>query len=87
MRAERETRALPGYAFVYHVGLSVPDLDAAVEFFTVVFGARELYRSRTFRSRLWSRWMTPHVHSRWRVTSVSRPRPNALCAEAVIRPA
>jgi len=45
MRAERETRALPGYAFVYHVGLSVPDLDASVEFFTVVFGARELYRS------------------------------------------
>ena len=42
MRAERETRALPGYAFVDHVGLSVPDLDAAVEFFTVVFGAREL---------------------------------------------
>lgn len=45
MRAKRETRALPGYAFVYHVGLSVPDFDAAVEFFTVVFGARELYRS------------------------------------------
>src|SRR5215471_4291474 len=36
MRAERETRALPGYAFVDHVGLSVSDLDAAVEFFTAV---------------------------------------------------
>ena len=45
MRAERETRALTGYAFVDHVGLSVPDLDAAVRFFTAVLGARELYRS------------------------------------------
>ena len=42
MRAERETRALPGSAFVDHVGLSVSDLDAAVEFFTAVFSAREL---------------------------------------------
>jgi catechol 2,3-dioxygenase-like lactoylglutathione lyase family enzyme len=45
MSSEREPRALPGYAFVDHVGFSVPDLDAAVEFFTAVFGAREPYRS------------------------------------------
>jgi catechol 2,3-dioxygenase-like lactoylglutathione lyase family enzyme len=36
---------MPGYVYTDHVGLTVPDLDEAVRFFTEVFGAHELYRS------------------------------------------
>jgi catechol 2,3-dioxygenase-like lactoylglutathione lyase family enzyme len=32
-------------AFVDHLGVTVPDLDAAVDFFVAAFGAEELYRS------------------------------------------
>jgi catechol 2,3-dioxygenase-like lactoylglutathione lyase family enzyme len=45
VKAPVGSQGLPGYAFVDHIGLSVPDLDAAVLFFTEVLGARELYRS------------------------------------------
>jgi catechol 2,3-dioxygenase-like lactoylglutathione lyase family enzyme len=37
---------LPGLSHVDHAALTVPDLDEAVRFFTEVFGAEELYRSR-----------------------------------------
>ena len=37
---------IPGLRHVDHVGLTVPDLDSAVAFFTEHFGAEELYRSR-----------------------------------------
>lgn len=37
---------IPGLRHTDHVGLTVPDLDAAVAFFTEHLGAEELYRSR-----------------------------------------
>ena len=37
---------IPGLRHVDHVAFTVPDLDAAVEFFVDAFGAEELYRSR-----------------------------------------
>lgn len=40
--------ALPGFTHVDHVGLTVPDLDKAVEFYTRVFGGTELYRMGPF---------------------------------------
>ncbi len=39
---------LPGFTHVDHVGLTVPDLDKAVEFYKDVFGATELYRLGPF---------------------------------------
>jgi catechol 2,3-dioxygenase-like lactoylglutathione lyase family enzyme len=36
---------LPGLRSLEHVGLTVPRLDEAVDFFTSVFGAREVYRT------------------------------------------
>ena len=36
--------SVPGVRGVDHIGLSVPDLDEAVRFFTVTFGAIEVYR-------------------------------------------
>lgn len=36
---------LPGYIYVEHVGLVVPDLEQAVTFFRDVLGGDELYRS------------------------------------------
>ena len=40
-----ESNAVPGFAYVDHIGISVPDLNAAVSFFCSVLGATELYRS------------------------------------------
>jgi catechol 2,3-dioxygenase-like lactoylglutathione lyase family enzyme len=37
--------AVPGLAYVDHIGISVPDLNTAVSFFCSVLGATELYRS------------------------------------------
>jgi catechol 2,3-dioxygenase-like lactoylglutathione lyase family enzyme len=37
---------IPGLRYVDHAAYTVPDLDEAVEFFTSVLGAEELYRSR-----------------------------------------
>ena len=37
---------LGGIRYVDHLGLTVPDLDEAVDFFVNVFGCEELYRSR-----------------------------------------
>ena len=39
---------LPGLSHVDHVGLTVPDLDAAVRFYCDVFGGHELYRLGPF---------------------------------------
>jgi catechol 2,3-dioxygenase-like lactoylglutathione lyase family enzyme len=36
---------VPGLRHVDHVGLTVPDIDQAVDFFVEQFGAEELYRS------------------------------------------
>jgi catechol 2,3-dioxygenase-like lactoylglutathione lyase family enzyme len=42
------SNGLPGLSHVDHVGLTVPDLDAAVKFYGDVFGADELYRLGPF---------------------------------------
>ena len=45
MKAEQ---GLPGLSHVDHVGLTVPDLDAAVAFYTQIIGGTELYRLGPF---------------------------------------
>lgn len=39
---------LPGFSHVEHIGLTVPDLNAAVAFYTEVMGGAELYRLGPF---------------------------------------
>ena len=41
-------KGLPGLSHVDHVGLTVPDLDAAVRFYSEVIGGVELYRIGPF---------------------------------------
>lgn len=38
------SQGLPGFSYVDHVALTVPDLDAAVTFYTDLLGGIELYR-------------------------------------------
>lgn len=51
-----------------HVGLTVPDLDAAVDFYARAFGARQLYRMGPFDARELPRgadgrdWTDAHVN-------------------------
>jgi glyoxylase I family protein len=42
------SKGLPGFSHVDHVGLTVPDLDAAVRFYCDVIGGTELYRLGPF---------------------------------------
>jgi len=42
------TKGLPGLSHVDHVGLTVPDLDGAVRFYSEVIGGQELYRIGPF---------------------------------------
>jgi len=42
------SRGLPGLSHVDHVGLTVPDLDAAVRFYCDAIGGHELYRIGPF---------------------------------------
>lgn len=42
------SRGLPGLSHVDHVGLTVPDLDAAVRFYCDAVGGHELYRIGPF---------------------------------------
>lgn len=42
------SKGVPGLSHVDHVGLTVPDLDAGVDFYTQVFGGTELYRLGPF---------------------------------------
>ena len=44
------TKGLPGLTHVDHVALTVPDLDAAMKFYTEVIGGEELYRVGPFDS-------------------------------------
>ena len=48
--ASKKKAGLPGYLHVDHIGLTVPDLDAASAFYGEVFGAEELYRLGPFDS-------------------------------------
>ena len=42
------TDGLPGFTHVDHVGLTVPNLDDAIAFYTGVIGGTELYRLGPF---------------------------------------
>ena len=48
MNATMSTKGMPGMSHVDHVGLTVPDLDAAVRFYCDVMGGVELFRTATF---------------------------------------
>ncbi len=58
----------PGLTRVDHIGLTVPDLDAAVAFYTETFGATELYRLGPFDAKDLPRmpdgrdWSAAHVN-------------------------
>ncbi len=68
------SKGLPGLSHVDHVGLTVPDLDAASKFYCDVIGGYELYRLGPFDAaemprmadgRDWTeahqrRWSTAH---------------------------
>jgi catechol 2,3-dioxygenase-like lactoylglutathione lyase family enzyme len=43
-----DARGVPGFTHVDHIGLTVPDLDAAVKFYVDVFAGTELYRLGPF---------------------------------------
>ncbi|MET9401015.1 VOC family protein [Kitasatospora sp. NPDC002965] len=60
------TRALPGLLGAHHAAYTVPDLDEAVEFFTGVIGATEVYRAGPVEDD--GDWMARHlnVHPRAR---------------------
>ena len=62
--------AIPGLAGVEHIGLTVPDIDAATRFFTDVLGAETLYDVGPFESA--DDWMASHlaVHPRARINKV-----------------
>ena len=62
--------ALPGMAGVEHVGLTVPDIEAATRFFAAVLGAETLYDVGPFESA--DDWMASHlaVHPRARINKV-----------------
>jgi len=46
-----KAKTLPGFSRVDHVGLTVPDLEAAVRFYCEVFGATEVTRLGPFDAR------------------------------------
>ncbi len=51
---------LPGVRAVDHIGVTVPDLDEAHEFFTGVLGCEYLYRLGPYRDDVGS-WMSEHL--------------------------
>jgi catechol 2,3-dioxygenase-like lactoylglutathione lyase family enzyme len=59
---------IPGLSHVDHVGLTVPDLDAGVAFYSDVFGGTELYRIGPFDAAEMPRmedgrdWTEAHVN-------------------------
>ncbi|WP_224243928.1 VOC family protein [Hyalangium gracile] len=59
---------LPGLTRVDHVGLTVPDLDAAVSFYTETLGATELFRLGPFDAKELPRmadgrdWTEAHIN-------------------------
>jgi catechol 2,3-dioxygenase-like lactoylglutathione lyase family enzyme len=56
----RPPRGLPGLSGVEHVGFTVPDLDAATEFFTKVIGCDLVYQLGPFQSE--NDWMADHLN-------------------------
>ena len=61
-------KGLPGLSHVDHVGLTVPNLDAAVKFYCDVIGGDELYRLGPFDAMEMPRmtdgrdWTTAHIN-------------------------
>jgi len=45
---QKSSSGLPGFSHVEHIGLTVPDLNGAVAFYTEVLGGVELYRIGPF---------------------------------------
>lgn len=62
--------AVPGLTGVEHIGLTVPDLEAATQFFAGVLGAETLYDIGPFESA--DDWMANHlaVHPRARINKI-----------------
>ena len=60
-----QTPSTPLIGAIDHIGLTVPDLDAAVDFYTKALGGRELFRLGPFDSRELSEegqdWTAEHV--------------------------
>lgn len=58
---------LPGFKQVDHIGLTVPDINAAINFYGKVFGAKVISRlgpigsSKMPRSELGTDWMGAHI--------------------------
>ncbi len=62
---------MPGLRGLDHYGMTVPNVDAAVDFFCDVLGCEELYKLGTFRVEEGD-WMTEHlnVHARAEITNM-----------------
>ncbi len=62
------TNGLPGFSHIDHVGLTVPDLDAAARFYCEIIGGHELYRMGPFDAAEMPRmadgrdWAEAHVN-------------------------
>lgn len=62
------TARIPTYDTIDHIGVTVPDLDAAVEFFTSAFGAEPWYGEGPFEDPDGdAMWRELRVHQRARV--------------------
>jgi catechol 2,3-dioxygenase-like lactoylglutathione lyase family enzyme len=61
---------LPGFTGIEHIGLTVPDIDAATRFFRDLLGAETLYDVGPFESP--DDWMASHlaVHPRARIEKI-----------------
>jgi catechol 2,3-dioxygenase-like lactoylglutathione lyase family enzyme len=59
MTSRPPVKALPGLLGVEHVGLTVPDIDAATKFFVDVLGAEVLFEVGPFASE--DEWMETHL--------------------------
>ena len=62
---------MPGMRGLDHFGLTVPDMEQAVDFFCDVLGCQELYQLGTFKVEEGD-WMTEHVntHPRAEITNM-----------------
>jgi catechol 2,3-dioxygenase-like lactoylglutathione lyase family enzyme len=64
------TQRIPGVAGIEHIGLTVPDIEAATRFFVDLLGAAPLYDVGPFESP--DDWMASHlaVHPRARIEKI-----------------
>ena len=66
---------MPGMRGLDHLGLTVPDMEQAVDFLYDVLGCEELYQLGTFKAEEGD-WMTEHlnVHARAEITNMRMVR-------------